>query len=149
MVEVVVQVADHFDLLLDNLRKHSVFDCEESSHSACPIFYLGFDAHPERDSRYDFQNDAAETPDINNPWVFVLFHLFQHYLIILQFVLEKDVVKDFRGHVLRSCHGELLQICEEEAAAKINKFHSFDEVVSLSQLLSAARSQQNILSFQI
>jgi hypothetical protein len=61
--------------------------------------------------------------------------------------LEKNVVKDFGRHILWSCHRELLQICEEEAAAKIDELNSFDEVISLSQLLSATCSQQNILSF--
>ena len=60
VVEVVVEVADHFYLFLDYFGEDSIFDCEESCH-AHVVFFLdfGLNAHPEGDAGHYLQDDAS------------------------------------------------------------------------------------------
>jgi hypothetical protein len=147
---VVVQVANHIDLLLNNLGEDSIFDCEQASDPISAFFlYFGLDAHPERHACDDFKHDAAQTPDIDGPGIFILFHLLEHLFIIFQFVLEQNVVEDLRRHVFGCGHGELLEVGEEETAAEVDQLDSSDVVHSLSQFFFSAGLEQNVLSLEV
>ena len=105
VVEMVVQVADDFDLLLDYLGKHAVFDCKQARYFRDVLFFdPSLDAHPKGNASNDLQGDAAQAPHIDDPRVFVLLHLLQHFLVIVHLVLIEDVVQDLRRHVLRRGH---------------------------------------------
>jgi hypothetical protein len=149
VVEVVVQVVDHFHLFLYDFGEDSIFDCEEAGHSGNASFVnFGLYAHPQRHARYDLEYDAAQTPNIDDPRVFVLLHLLQHLLVVLQLVLEEDVVENLGRHVFGRCHGELLQVGEEEAASEIYEFHSSDEA-DIARVLFAFCSQEDVLCFEV
>lgn len=60
MVEVVVEIADHIDLLLDDLGKDPVLDCEEPSHPQVVLLLdLGLNAHPQRHPRDYLKHNTA------------------------------------------------------------------------------------------
>lgn len=148
LIEVVVQVADDFNLLLDDLRKHPVLHRKQASHSRIPLLYLCLDAHPQGHSRDDLQHNAPETPDIDDPGILVPLHLLEHLLVVLQLILEEYVVEYLRGHVLRSGHGELLEVGEEEAAAEVNQLDSAD-VADVPDVVLPLGAQQDVLGLEV
>lgn len=105
VVKMVVQVADDFDLLLDYLAKHAVFDCKETRYFRDVLFFDAcLDAHPKGNASNDLQGDTTQAPHIDDPRVFVLLHFLQHFFVIVHLVLIEDVVQDLRRHVLRCGH---------------------------------------------
>ena len=59
MIEVVVEVVDHIDLFLDDLRKDPVLYCEQASGpQAILLLDLGLNAHPQWHTRHDLQHDT-------------------------------------------------------------------------------------------
>lgn len=76
LVEMIVQVVDDFYLFLNDLGEHSVLNRKQARYSCISLLYLGLNAHPKRHSRDDLQHNAAQTPDIYDPWIFVSLHLF-------------------------------------------------------------------------
>lgn len=105
IVEMVVQVADDFDLLLDDFGKHAILYGKQTCYFRdVLLFNPGLNAHPKRNPSNDLQRDTAQTPHIDDPRIFVLLHLLQHFLIIIHLVLIEDVVQDLRRHVFRSSH---------------------------------------------
>jgi hypothetical protein len=91
-----------------------------------------FEAHPERNTRDDLQNDAAETPHIDDPRVVVLLDVFEEFGDVFELIFVQDKVEDFRGHVLRSGHGELAEVAELEGTAVVDEFDFFEDGVGES-----------------
>jgi hypothetical protein len=149
MVEMVVEVVDHLYLLLDYFGEDSIFDCEQSSDSGHGLIIdFGLNAHPQGHSSHYFQYDASETPDVDDPWIFILLHLLEHLLVVVELVLEEDVVEYFRRHVLGSGHGELLEVGEEEAAAEVDEFDPADEA-DVPRVVLPLGPQQDVLCFEV
>jgi hypothetical protein len=148
VVEMIVQIANYFDLFLDYLGKNSIFDCEQTRNSGnIALLNGGFDAHPEWNSRYNLKDDATKTPNIDDPRILVSFHLGEHLLVVFELVLEEDVVEDFRRHVLGSGHGELLEVGKEETAAEVDELHSSD--VAAPRTLLPLHPEQDVLSLEV
>lgn len=63
-------------------------------------------------------------------------HVIKQFWHILKLIFIKYKVEDFRGHILRSCHGELSQIGELERTSIINQFYFFNNWLVLEILIS-------------
>ena len=109
----------------------------------------GIDTQPQRHASDYLENTAPKTPDVDGPGIFVPFHFLEHDLVVLQLVLEENVVKYFRGHVLRSGHGKLFKIGEQETATKVYELDSFDVGRSWSHILLPPCLKQNVLSLEV
>ena len=68
-------------------------------------------------------------------------------LIILKLILEHDVVEYLRRHVLWSGHGELFQVCEQEAGAEVDEFELLD--IGALGLEFALDLDQDVLGFEV
>ena len=135
---------NNFNLFLDDLDENPIFDCKNASDSVGTLRQLSGDAHPKRYSCQYFKNNAAQTPDIYNPGVFIAVHQGEHALIVLKLVLEKDIVEDLRWHVLRSGHGKLFEVSEQKTTTKIDKFNSLD-----ISTFALAHVEQDVLGFEV
>ena len=148
LVEVVVQVGDDFNLLLDDLGEDPVLDCEQARHPRASVLYLGLYAHPKRYSCDDLQHDAAEAPDVDDPRILVPLHLLEHFLVVLELVLEEYVVEYLWWHVLGSGHGELFEVGEEEAAAEVDELDAAD-VADVPDVVLALGPEEDVLGLEV
>lgn len=123
-----LQILDHFQLLLDYLVEGPSLDGEQPvADDLCVLLADdGLETHPEGHSGDDFQEDATETPDVDDPRIVIFLDVLQQFGDVLELVLVEDEVEDLRGHVLRGSHGELPEIVEDEGTAVVYKFRLQD-----------------------
>ena len=63
------------------------------------------ETHPEGNSNDYLQQHAAETPNVNGPWVAIVVHHFLvEVLLVFALVLVDDIVEDLGGHVFGGGH---------------------------------------------